>query len=305
MCHVTGLSMQFLGTLLSGATLYLIPRFDPMKARAALEKNRLTVLYGVPFLYSQFLEYAHLRELKSLYFPDLRLMTSSGAPLLPHVKAAVEDLFGLPLYNGYGVSECSPIISITRPGAPRSDSAGPPYPGVEVKIMGQDRREVAEGEIGELWVRGPNVMKGYYRAPELTAGSINCDGWFNTQDLARIENGNIFVVGRTKELIIRFGFNVYPIEVEDVLNTYPGVARTAVIGLSDDKTGEQEVVALVQLTPDSEATILDLSKYAAQNLAAYKRPTTIRIVTELPLNPSGKVMKRELAKKIAEESTGS
>ena len=116
MSHATGLSMQFLGILMSGATLYLLPRFDPMKVRAVLEKEQLTLLYGVPFMFTQFLEYARLRRLKSLQFPYLRLMSSSGAPLLPSVKSAVEELFGLVLHNGYGVTECSPVISVTRMG---------------------------------------------------------------------------------------------------------------------------------------------------------------------------------------------
>lgn len=303
MSHATGLSMQFLGILMSGATLYLLPRFDPMKVRAVLERERLTLLYGVPFLFTQFLEYARLRGLKSLRFPSLRLMSSSGAPLLPSVKSAVEELFGLVLHNGYGVTECSPVISVTRIGAPpRTASAGPPYPGVEVKLVGSDQREVPQGEVGEVWVRGPNVMKGYYRAPEETAKVINDEGWFNTQDLARMEEGNLIIIGRTKELIIRFGFNVYPVEVEGVLNMFPGVVRSAVIGRTVETTGEQEVIAFIQLAPDCSATISELAKHAGQHLAAYKRPGEIRIVSEMPLTVSGKVIKDELAKKLINET---
>jgi len=304
MAHATGLSIQFLGSLIIGASLYLIPRFDPMKVRTVLEKERLTVLYGVPFLFTQFLEYAKLRGIKSLHFPDLRLMSSSGAPLLPSVQVAVEELFGLPLHNGYGVTECSPVISVTRVGAPRrSGSAGPIYPWVEAKLMGQDQREVPDGEVGEVWVRGPNVMKGYYRAAEETAKVINAEGWFNTRDLARMEDGNLFIVGRTKELIIRFGFNVYPVEVEGVLNMFPGVARSAVIGRSVEDTGEQEIIAFIQLAADCRATTSELAKYAAQHLAPYKRPTKIHILSELPTTLSGKVMKDQLAKLLSKETT--
>lgn len=293
--HVTGLSMQFLGTLLSGATLYLQPRFDPMKVRAVLQEERLTILYGVPFLYTQFLEYAKLRTIKSLHFPDLRLMSSSGAPLLPGVKSAVEELFGLALENGYGASECSPVISITRIGARRSDgSAGAAYPGVEVKIVGPDQQQVVDGEVGEVWVRGPNVMKGYYRAPEETAKSISEDGWFNTQDLARMQEGELFIVGRTKEMIIRFGFNVYPVEVETVLNMFPGVTRSAVIGRTNEQTGEQEIVAFVEAGPGVELNSSDLARFAEQRLAPYKRPTEIQFVPELPHTASGKVIKDRL-----------
>ena len=303
MSHATGLSMQFLGILMSGATLYLLPRFDPIKVRAVLEKEQLTLLYGVPFLFTQFLEYARLRGLKSLQFPSLRLMSSSGAPLLPSVKSTVEELFGLVLHNGYGVTECSPVISVTRIGAPpRAGSAGPPYPGVEVKLMGNDQKEVSEGEVGEVWVRGPNVMKGYYRAPEETAKVINDEGWFNTQDLARMDEGDLVIIGRTKELIIRFGFNVYPVEVEGVLNMFPGVVRSAVIGRTVETTGEQEVIAFIQLAPDCAATTSELAKHAAQHLASYKRPAEIRIVPEMPLTVSGKVIKDQLAKKLINET---
>ena len=303
MSHATGLSMQFLGILMSGATLYLLPRFDPIKVRAVLEKEQLTLLYGVPFLFTQFLEYARLRGLKSLQFPSLRLMSSSGAPLLPSVKSTVEELFGLVLHNGYGVTECSPVISVTRIGAPpRAGSAGPPYPGVEVKLMGNDQKEVSEGDVGEVWVRGPNVMKGYYRAPEETAKVINDEGWFNTQDLARMDEGDLVIIGRTKELIIRFGFNVYPVEVEGVLNMFPGVVRSAVIGRTVETTGEQEVIAFIQLAPDCAATTSELAKHAAQHLASYKRPAEIRIVPEMPLTVSGKVIKDQLAKKLINET---
>jgi long-chain acyl-CoA synthetase len=303
MSHVTGLSVQFLGTLVSGAAFFLLPRFDPMKVRAAIEQYRITVLYGVPFLYTQFLEYAKLRELNSLRFSDLRLMNSAAAPLLPAVRVAVEELFGLPLQNGYGVSECSPVISVTRIGAPRNGaSAGPIYPGVEVKIVGTDEKEVADGEVGEVRVRGPNVMKGYYRAPEETAKVLDPEGWFNTQDLARMENGHLFVVGRTKELIIRFGFNIYPVEVEGVLNSFQGVALSAVVGRTNEKTGEQDIIAFVKLEPGSQTTSENLAKYLAENLAPYKRPTEIRFVSELPMTASGKVMKDKLVNGLNNET---
>jgi long-chain acyl-CoA synthetase len=304
MSHVTGLSVQFLGTLASGAAFFLLPRFDPMKVRAAIEQHRITVLYGVPFLFTQFLEYAKLRELKALRFPDLRLMNSAAAPLLPVVRAAVEELFGLPLQNGYGVSECSPVISVTRIGAPRNGvSAGPIYPGVEVMIVGTDQKEVADGEVGEVWVRGPNVMKGYYRAPEETARAINSEGWFNTEDLAKMEDGNLYIVGRTKELIIRFGFNIYPVEVEGVINTFPGVVLSAVVGRPVVETGEQEIIAFVKFASESDKNLEMLRKYLAQNLAPYKRPTEIRMVSELPTTLSGKVMKDKLAKSLIDETS--
>lgn len=294
--HAAGLQMHLLGTLVSGATLYLLPRADALKAYQSMQKDRLTVVYGVPSMFVQLLDYAKIRGLKSLGLTQLRLISSCGSPLQPAIKSAVEELFGLVLNNGYGVSECSAGISATRIESPRTDtSVGRVYPGIEVKLVGQDQKEVADGEVGELWVRGPNVMKGYYRAPEETAQAINAEGWFNTRDLARIEDGNLFIAGRTKELIIRSGFNVYPIEVEGVLNMHPEVVRTAVIGRFREETGEQEIVAFIQLVPKSRVTPSELTRFAAQYLAPYKQPTQVHFVSEMPLTLSGKIVKHQLA----------
>jgi acyl-CoA synthetase (AMP-forming)/AMP-acid ligase II len=303
MSHAVGLSVVLLGTLLSGATLYLAPRFDPMRARGVLEQDQLTVVLGTPAMFSLLLQYAKLRGIESLKLPHLRIISSSGAPLHPAIKSEIESLFGMVLHNGYGVTECSPTIAQTRIEAPRSDiSVGPVFPGVEIKLVGSDRKPVAEGEVGELWVGGPSIMKGYYRAPEETAAAIDPDGWFNTRDLARLEHGNLFIVGRTKELIVRFGFNVYPAEVEAVLNAHPGVVQSAVIGRSIE--GNEEVVAFVQLIPGSSVTATDLAEYAARNLSPYKRPSQVLIVPAMPVTPTGKVIKDELTK-IIEHTTQS
>src|SRR5487761_1724455 len=298
MSHAVGLSVVLLGTLLSGATLYLSPRFDPMTARAALEKDRLTVVLGVPAMFALFVEYTKFKAIESLQFPALRIISSSGAPLDPALKASVEKLFGLPLHNGYGVTECSPNIAQANIEKPRKDtSVGQILPGVEVKLVRLDRKAVADGEVGELWVRGPNVMKGYYRAPDETASAIDAEGWFNTRDLARLEDGNLFIVGRTKELIVRFGFNVYPGEVEAVLNAHPAVVRSAVIGRRvEGVEGEEEGVAFVQPLPISSLTAAELAEHAARVLASYKRPSQIVLIPAMPLTPTGKVMKDELAK---------
>jgi acyl-CoA synthetase (AMP-forming)/AMP-acid ligase II len=284
--HIVGLSIVFLGALLSGATIYLEPRFDPVAARVAIERDRITIMLGVPSMFSLFLQYARMRNLQSFDFPALRIISCSGAPLPSAIKSSVESLFGLPLHHGYGITECSPNVAQVRvEAAPRNDnSVGPMFPGVESRLVGPGGQPVPVGEVGELWVRGPNVMKGYYRAPDETAAAIDAEGWFNTRDLARFEDGNLFIVGRTKDLIIRFGFNVYPAEVEAVLNGHPGVVQSAVLGRSVE--GNEEVIAFVQ--------------YAARHLAPYKRPSHILIVSTLPMTPSGKIAKSDLAK-IAED----
>jgi long-chain acyl-CoA synthetase len=295
--HAVGLSVVLLGSLFSGTSLYLSARFDPMNARLTLEKDRLTVILGAPATYNQFLQYARLRGVQSLKFPALRIVASSGAQLHASTKSEAESLFGMPLHNGYGVTECSPTIAQTRVASPRKDtSIGPPFPGVEIKLVGPDRRAVPEGEAGELWVRGPNVMKGYYSAPQETSAVIDDEGWFNTRDLARLEEGNLFIVGRTKDLIVRRGFNVYPAEVEAVLNSHPAVAQSGVIGRSVE--GDEEVIAFIQPLPDSQLTVSEFAEYAAQYLAPYKRPSRILLVPNMPLTPTGKVVKAELAKMI-------
>ena len=299
MSHAVGLSVVLLGSLLSGATLYLASRFDPVAVLSTLDKEHLTVMLGAPSMFSLLADYARLKGLKSLKFPDLRIISSSGAPLQSALKAQVE-MFGMTLYNGYGVTECSPNISQAVVGEHRADtSVGKILPGVEVQLVGPGQKPVPDGKVGELWVRGPNVMKGYYHAPAETAAVIDREGWFNTRDLARLENGYLFIVGRTKELIVRFGLNVYPAEVEAVLNSHPAVVRSAVIGrVVEGVQGGEEIVAYIQLSPHSSASETELAYHAAERLAPYKRPSQILLVSGMPLTPTGKVIKSELAKLV-------
>lgn len=297
MSHVVGFSVVLLGTLLSGATLVLSPRFDPVAMLQDVAKHGLTIVLGVPSMFALLAEYAKLKGLRSFDLPSLRIIASVGAPLGSQLKSEIERLFGLTLCNGYGITECSPTIAQVRPESPRTDtSVGPPLPGVELKIVGPDGGVVPEGEVGELRVRGSNVMKGYYRAPDETAAVIDPEGWFNTRDLARIENGNLFVIGRTKEMIIRFGFNVYPVEVENVLNAHPAVVRSAVVGRrASGAQGDEEVVAFIQCTDNAQISAADLSAYAASHLATYKVPSQFVFVREMPMTQTGKVMKDKLA----------
>jgi long-chain acyl-CoA synthetase len=300
--HVVGLSIILLGTLISGSTVYLAGRFDPMSARVALDREGITIMLGVPAMFGQFLRYARMKKTESLHFPALRIISCSGAPLDIATKLAVEKLFGLTLHHGYGITECAPNIAQTRVESPRSDtSVGPALPGVEIKVMGSDGQPVSDGEVGEVWIRGPNIMKGYYHAPEETAAAVNAEGWFNSRDLGRMADGSLFLVGRTKDLIIRSGFNVYPAEVEGVLNSHPAVERSAVLGRS--VSGDEEVVAFVQLMPETSATPRELQEYAAKRLANYKWPSRIVILSAMPSTPTGKIIKGELAKLLADEAS--
>jgi long-chain acyl-CoA synthetase len=296
--HVYGLASVMLGTLYAGACLYLAPRFSAPALLRAITDDRLTVLQGVPAMYARLLE---LPDLAASFATCLRFLYAGGSPLDPVLKAQVEQRFGLPLHNGYGMTESSPTISQTRLDAPRADtSVGPVIPGIAVRIVGVDGIDVAAGEPGELWVRGPNVMKGYYKEPALTAAVINGDGWLNTGDMARQDaDGALFIVGRTKELIIRSGFNVYPLEVETALNAHPGVAQSAVVGRGV-AGGNEEVVAFVEADPAHPVSVEQLRDFLAQRLSPYKCPSEIVIMAALPAAATGKILKGRL-KTLAQE----
>ncbi len=292
---IVGFSVVVLGTLLSGGTVCLSSRFNPAQLARALAEEEITILLGVPAMYMLMAQYAETSGLTSLPCPRLRAMGSCGAPLDPLVKEAAERLFGLTLHNGYGLSECSPTVAQTRLEEPQQDcSVGPLFPGVEARLLGKDGRKVRDGEMGELHVRSPGVMLGYFRAPEETARAIDSEGWLNTRDLARFEGDNLFIVGRTTELIVRFGFNVYPAEIEMVLNTHPGVARSAVIG--QRIAGDEQILAFVKPRPGIILSIEDLASFAAARLAPYKRPNQIILMDELPETALGKIRKAELAR---------
>lgn len=296
--HVFGLASVFLGSLYNGATLHLVPRFDPAAVIGALERDGITVLQGVPAMYARLLAHMKSQGRTEITCPVLRFLSSGGAALDLAVKEAVERLFGLPLYNGYGLTECAPTISQTLLDPPRRDtSVGPLLPGVVARLVDDRRREVPTGEVGELCVRTPGLMKGYYRAPEATAATIDAEGWFHTGDLARFQGDHLFIVGRCKELIIRSGFNVYPAEVEAVLNAHPDVAQSAVVGRR--VPGNEEVVGFVQLVPGRRRTAEDLLAFAAERLAPYKRPAEIVILDALPASSTGKILKGRLAERVA------
>ncbi len=292
--HVYGLTSVMLGTLYAGACLYLCPRFTPEALLAALHDHQLTIVQGVPAMYAKLLE-----KLGSLDAPlpnQLRFAYAGGSPLSPSLKARVERVLGVPLHNGYGLTETAPTVSQTRLDQPRSDnSVGQPIPGVQARVVDAHGEQVAPGVDGQLWVRGPNVMLGYYREPQLTAACMRDGGWFDTGDLARSDaDGALFIVGRGKELIIRAGFNVYPLEVETVLNAHPGVTESAVVGRPGAQ-GDEDVVAYIELDARHPVTLEALDAWLAQHLAPYKRPAEIIVMDALPAAATGKILKAKLA----------
>jgi long-chain acyl-CoA synthetase len=293
--HIVGYSAILIASLMIGATVQLVPRYDPAALVSAIANDDVTLFFGVPATYQRLLEYKTLAGIARLPRGKLRRLAVAGAPLDVTLKSKIETEFGLPLGNGYGITECAPAIAGVRAETPRSDDAvGSLVPGIEARLVKPGGGGgVAPGEVGELHVRGPNVMRGYYRDPEATAAVIDRDGWFNTGDLARFEDDILYIVGRTKELIIRSGFNVYPPEVEPVLNEHPAVVQSAVIGRS--VPGNEAVVAFVELLPGSTATSADLMAHAARQLAPYKRPCEIIMLDALPAGSTGKILKHRLA----------
>lgn len=294
--HIVGISLLLM-TLMTGGTVRLVSKYDPALLAKALAEEGITILNGVPATYQRLLEYKTLAGVEKLDRGSLRLIGVAGAPLDLDLKTRTEKELGLPLLNGYGITECAPGISGVRFDAPRDDQAvGKLLPGVEARLVGRDGKAVKEGEVGELHVRGRNVMRGYYRAPDLTAKAIDADGWFNTGDLARFDGDAMFIVGRTKEMIIRSGFNVYPAEVEAVLNSHDAVVQSAVVGRSVD--GNEEVVAFVQLLQGTKVTPSDLMTYVHGQLTSYKRPSQIVVLDALPATSTGKILKHKLAESL-------
>jgi long-chain acyl-CoA synthetase len=293
MSHIVGFSILLIATMMAGATAQVVPKYDPSALAKAIAEEGITDLFGVPATYQRLLEFKAIKGLARLDRGRLSRMLVAGAPLDLNLKTRVEEEFGQPLLNNYGITECSPSLTGVRVDSPRSDeSVGRFLPGIEHRLVDLKGAPVSNGEVGELHVRGPNVMLGYYRAPDLTAKAIDSDGWFNTGDLARLDGDHLFIAGRSKELIIRSGFNVYPAEVEAVLNSHEMVVQSAVIGRA--VSGNEEVIAFVQLLPGAEIGAEELMEYASRQLTSYKRPCEIVLLDALPAASTGKVLKHKL-----------
>ena len=293
MSHVYGLAAVCLGALHAGATLQLNARFDAGQLLQALARQDVSVFHGVPAMFVKLCELA-TSDGAPPPAPRLRWLYCGGAPLSLELKQKVETLFRLPLHHGYGLTESSPTICRTLNSAPRADcSVGPPIAGIEVQLVKASGQLADLGETGEIWVRGPNVMRGYYRDPELTAQTVDVQGWLHTGDLARREaDGALFIVGRSKELIIRSGFNVHPQEIEQALNSHPAIRQSAVIGQA--REDNEDIIAYVELKPDCQASVAELSAFLRQRLAAYKCPSAIHLLPALPASATGKILKAKL-----------
>jgi long-chain acyl-CoA synthetase len=289
--HSFGQTSAMNAAVTGGSCLTLLPRFDPGRALEILHRDRVTVFLGVPTMYAALLHHPAQAEVD---LSRLRLCVSGGASLPVELMRAFESRFGCTILEGYGLSETSPVATFNHPDRPRKPgSIGTAIAGVETRVVDLDGKEVPAGEVGEIVIRGHNVMKGYWRRPEATAEAI-VDGWFRTGDLARAdEEGYLYVVDRIKDLVIRGGFNVYPREVEEVLYEHPEIAEAAVIGIPHPTLG-QEVGAAVALKPGGSATPEQLRDFVKERVAPHKYPRHVWILDELPKGPTGKLLKREI-----------
>ncbi len=287
--HVFGLTCGLNTAVLQGSTLTLIPRFDGTKALSVITRDRVTIFEGVPTMFAGML---HSPAAGTQDVSSLRLCVSGGSAMPVEIMRAFEEKFGCIILEGYGLSETSPVASFNHPHAGRKPgSIGTPIAGVEMRLVDDEGKDVPTGEVGEIAIRGENVMKGYWQQPEETAKAIP-DGWFRTGDLARQdEDGYFFIVDRKKEMIIRGGYNVYPREIEEALYEHPAVAEAACVGVPHPDLGE-EVAAAVALKPGTQADAGELQAWVKERVAAYKYPRHVWLVESLPKGPTGKILRR-------------
>ena len=289
--HSFGQTCGMNATLGGGGTLTLVPRFDPGKALEVIQRDRVNIFQGVPTMYGAML---HLSDRERYDVSSLALCASGGSAMPVELMRGFEEAFGCMILEGYGLSESSPVASFSHRDRERKPgSIGTPIEGVSMKIVDDDGAEVPAGEVGEIVIQGPNVMKGYWNRPEETAETL-VDGWLHTGDMGRVDDdGYFFIVDRKKELIIRGGYNVYPREVEEVIYEHPDVREAAVLGVPDDEYGE-EVAAAISLVDGATVDAAQLRAWIRERVAAYKYPRTVWIVDDLPKGPTGKILKREI-----------
>lgn len=279
-----------------GAKNILLPRFDAKAVFGLMQKHKITIFAGVPTMYWGLLSYKGDEFNYEEISGNLRMCLSGGAALPVQVLKDFEARFNVPIMEGYGMSEGSPVVTFNQLDVGRKPgSIGTPVWGVEVKLVDDDGNEVPVGEKGELWYRGHNVMKGYYKRPDANAKTIT-DGWLHSGDVAiKDEDGFYYIVDRTKDMIIRGGLNVYPREVEEVMIKHEAVSLVAVIGIPDNKMGE-EIKAYVVLNEGASITEAELMEYTKSNIAAYKYPRIVEFIDALPMSATGKILKKELRK---------
>jgi long-chain acyl-CoA synthetase len=274
-----------------GATMTMVPRFEPVKVMEIIQRDKVTLFAGVPTMYFYLLNHPAAGDYD---LSSLKRCCSGGSAMPVEVMHAFNKKHNVQIMEGYGLSETSPVASfnhLDRPSKP--GSVGTPIWGVQMGIFDPEGKQLPPGELGEIAIRGHNVMKGYYKRPDATAEVIR-NGWFRTGDLGKVdEDGFFFILDRVKDMIIRGGFNVYPREIEEYLYAHPAVAEAAVIGVPDPALGE-EIKAVVACKPGQSVSEQELMDYLKERLAAYKYPRSIEFRDSLPKTATGKILKREL-----------
>jgi long-chain acyl-CoA synthetase len=293
--HATAQTAQMLAFLHLGGTLVLLPRFDPAALLTTMTSERITHWIGVPTMYWTLLKYAREQGIDvSRTAATLRLAVSGGAPMPVELMRDFEKAFGVRIIEGYGLSETSPVASFNHLDKPsKPGTVGQPLFAVDIMVVDDKDEPVKTGKPGEIVIRGHNVMKGYYKQPEATAEAMR-NGWFHTGDIGIFDtDGYLSIVDRKKDMILRGGMNVYPRELEEVMLTHPAVSLVAVVGVPDERLGE-EVKAFVVKKAGMDVTEDELRAWCKEQFAAYKYPRLIEFRTELPTNATGKILKREL-----------
>ena len=295
--HSFGQTVIQNGAVAYGGTVVMLPRFEPQAALQLMLDNDVTFFAGVPTMYWGLLGALEEGVDVSKLAANLRVAAAGGSALPGEVHKNFQERFGVTILEGYGLSETSPVASFAPWGQEvRVGSIGVPIPGVEMKLINDDWSDVPDDPdaIGEIAIKGHNIMKGYYRRPEATEEAIR-DGWFRSGDLGKKDaDGFYYIVDRSKDMIIRGGYNVYPRELEEVLMTHPAVSLVAVIGVPHDSHGE-EIKAVIVPAPGAEVTPEELIAWGKEQFAAYKYPRIVEIVDELPMTSTGKILKRELS----------
>ncbi|HUR49732.1 MAG TPA: AMP-binding protein [Acidimicrobiales bacterium] len=295
--HIFGLNVVLGLTLHAGGCVVLREHFEPVAAAADIGRHGVTLLAGAPPMFGAWVSAA--ASVSATTFAKVRLAVSGAAPLAAEAARSFEEHFGIPLREGYGLTEASPVVTsslLDQPAKP--GSVGVPLPGLEVRLVDEDGDDALEGDPGEIWVKGPNVFAGYWEDPKATSAALAPGGWLRTGDVGVVDDdGEIWLVDRAKDLIIVSGFNVFPTEVEEVLKAHPSVLDAAVIGCPDPRTGER--VKAYVVVGDSEVGPVDLTAHCARQLARYKCPAEIEVVDELPHASSGKLLRKDVGSRAS------
>jgi long-chain acyl-CoA synthetase len=299
--HAFGLTAMMIAPIQLGATVIYLGRFSPVAALNAIKEHQVSLVFGVP---SMFAAIAHLKNASAEDFKSIYAMISGGEPMPPTLYDAFLQRFKVPLLEGYGLTETSPVVALNTPHQRKVGSVGKPLPNVTVKITDDDGNALPPEQIGEVWLKGPMIMEGYYNLPEETAAALTADEFFKTGDLGKIDSeGFLHITGRKKDMISVAGEKAYPREIEDVIAKHPSVGDVAVIGKKDPSRGEV-VVAFVIPREGKQVVADELRSFCReQGLAQWKCPREVHVVKELPRSPTGKVLKRVLAEQLASQGS--